>query len=486
MNKDISVIPSAKRLIESLRNMGHDFHTAIADLIDNSIAANSSEIHIMISIIDNEPYVLISDNGDGMDRSTIDEAMRFGANTSYNTNDLGKYGLGLKTASLSFCDKLTVVSKSKPLTDKKSKLYIRRWDLPYVFQKDEWVVNTLELNNLTDIENQMIKKFVPETKGTVVLWSDMKSRSSMSLLYDDNPILREKQLSILISETARHLSLVFHRYIEGVVKGKVRLKIYINESEIEPWDPFFKSEKETKFIEPKSFYIHDENGKKQEILFTPVVIPREDSISFSGSKKNAMEADSKNNQQGFYFYRNDRLIKAGGWGGSTGNAGIFKLEEHYKLLRIAVDFHPSLDKAFNLDISKMSAVLPSDKNLRKNLKEIVSEWRKTANQRYRNKNNIDIIDDGNLNQKLPDVQVAEIKKIDEKNNLSKSLESVSNLQDVVDNNTTVFELQISKNKTLHLFVEELLVLLEDFINGKVSVDEINIEKLKKEYIKYCE
>ena len=481
MSKDISVIPSAKRLIESLRNMGHDFHTAIADLIDNCITANATVINIMISFYNNEPYVLIADDGDGMDRNTIDEAMRFGANTTYNSKDLGKYGLGLKTASLSFCDKLTVISKSKSLADKKSKLYIRRWDLPYVYQKDDWFVNTLELEDLIDSEMKIIDRFLPEKKGTIILWSDMMSRSSMSLLYDTNSILKEKQLAALISDTKNHLSLVFHRFIEGSVKGKARLKIFVNDIEIEPWDPFFKQEKETIFEEPNSYFIHDELGKKHEIIFTPVIIPREDSISLSGNKKNAMEADSKNNQQGFYFYRNDRLIKAGGWGGSTGNAGIFKIEEHYKLLRIAVDFHSALDKAFNLDITKMSAVLPSDKEFRRDLKERASAWRKIANDRYRKKFQDNLSSDESFEQ-----QPSENQNKKEKYTSIES-EKIINISKIKKKNLDItVPLDQFNKKSLHVFTSELIKIIEELISHRKKINEIDIIQIKKEFLKFNE
>src|SRR3954453_7139866 len=138
--KRIKAAPGARRLIESLRDLGYDCATAIADLVDNSISARASEVHIEIQTQGptRAPFILIADNGVGMDRERLYEAMRFGAHQEYTTEDLGKYGLGLKTASLSQCRNLTVSSKAKASRSTRPRRYFLRWDLDYVYRTDDW------------------------------------------------------------------------------------------------------------------------------------------------------------------------------------------------------------------------------------------------------------------------------------------------------------------------------------------------------------
>ena len=142
-------LPSAPILIESIRSIGYSFETAIADLIDNSISAKATRIDIL-SIPKEEPYIIIFDNGNGMNKVELEEAMRLGSknpNEVREENDLGRFGLGLKSASLSQCRNLTVVSK------KDGKLSAFSWNLDYVIERNSWSILEYSEEEIMQLEN---------------------------------------------------------------------------------------------------------------------------------------------------------------------------------------------------------------------------------------------------------------------------------------------------------------------------------------------
>src|SRR3990167_153453 len=183
--KTLRTDPGAKRLMESLRNMGYDCSTAIADLVDNSITAEASEIYIdiiarqdaradMIPKQESHPAaIVIADNGKGMSRDELHEAMRFGTYQNYSHGDLGKYGLGLKTASLSQCRVLTVSSKAKAKNDIRPRRHCMRWDIDHVYETDDWNLLIPNENELESWEKEVLNQKVAEENGTVILWSGL-------------------------------------------------------------------------------------------------------------------------------------------------------------------------------------------------------------------------------------------------------------------------------------------------------------------------
>ena len=132
------LIPSARRLMESLRDIGYDLAAAVADLVDNSIDADASSVAVDIGHDGNGAWLRIADDGGGTE-SRLDEAMRYGSTRSYGATDLGRFGLGLKTASLSQCRRLTVATRSTT----RGPIRIRRWDLDRVAKTDSWLVERL-------------------------------------------------------------------------------------------------------------------------------------------------------------------------------------------------------------------------------------------------------------------------------------------------------------------------------------------------------
>lgn len=375
--KILKAIPGARRLMESLRSMGYDPHSAIADLVDNSVAARASEVHI--DIRSKEPgkpaMIVIADNGDGMNREDLHEAMRFGAVQEYSTTDLGKYGLGLKTASLSQSRVLTVVSKAKSSKDSRSRRTCMRWDVDHVYGTDDWELLVPSEDELSAWEKQALGSEVAERNGTVVLWSSLDE--ALPLLSSDDPRERERFLAKLIEEVSSHLSMVFHRFLQGSVTGRRKLTIYVCGEPLSPWDPFCRDEstKELDILELPVVSVEPDGSKlKQKVTVSPFILPREDEFSSPAAHKTASGPKNWNQHQGLYFYRNNRLLQAGGW------SYLRAADEHTKLLRVAIDFPGELDKAFALNITKMRARIPAE--IRDTLASYVSAWAKQARTRY--------------------------------------------------------------------------------------------------------
>jgi hypothetical protein len=375
--KSVKATPGAKRLIESLRNLGYDCSTAIADLIDNSIAANASEIHVEINAQQGTrpAAIIIADNGRGMDRDRLHEAMRFGAAQEYAADDLGKYGLGLKTASLSQCRTLTVSSKAKGARKTRPRRHYARWDIGHVYGTDDWDLLAPVADELEDWESDGLAHEVASDHGTVVLWTNLEE--TLGLLFSHNVRERDRFLAKLTNEVSEHLSMVFHRFMQGSVTGRRRLNIHVSGEKLDPWDPFCRNER-TREIDIARFEVNTRAGDgailPEPVTLTPFVLPREDEFSTPGAWKLASGPTNWNQQQGFYFYRNNRLLQAGGW------SWLRSPDEHTKLLRVAVDFPSGLDRAFAINITKMRARIPAD--IRERVANEVSVWAKTARERY--------------------------------------------------------------------------------------------------------
>ncbi len=224
-----SVTPSAARLTESLRDIGYDFPAAVADIVDNAIAAGATRIEIEIRFDGADSWVSIADDGVGMSVNGLMEAMRYGSSRHYGRHDLGRYGLGLKTASLSQCRSVTVVSRTRS----SSRTAARMIDLDVVAEYDEWAVITPG----ADEHVARSRELVADTGGTVVVW-----RKLDRVLPEKRPEggWARRRLEGLADRTAEHLGIVFHRFIEGAVGD--RLVITVNGVKVAPWNPFAPDE----------------------------------------------------------------------------------------------------------------------------------------------------------------------------------------------------------------------------------------------------
>ena len=371
--KSEKAYPGAKRLIESLSDLGYETHTAIADLVDNSISAKASKVFIDIVFDEKEkPFVFIADDGFGMNRAELLQAMRFGAFQEYDGSSLGKYGLGLKTASLSQCRCLTVISKPKPEKGSRPKVSIARWDLDEIEKgDDDWDLLFPEVEDLKPCEQQLVEKYIGAEHGTIVIWSNL--RDGFSDLTAKNNIVRDEFFSALLNDILNHVSMVFHRFIEGTVPKTKKLKLFVSDNEVEGWDPFCRKESKTQEYDVEIYKIKYKD-KNYEVVVSPFNIPREDEFSSKEAFKKAKGHMLFNNHQGFYYYRSGRLLKMGGWSGMRIN------DEHTKLTRVAVDFPNELDELFSINITKMKAKIPTP--IFEDLKSDSAKWVADGRKRY--------------------------------------------------------------------------------------------------------
>ena len=358
------IVPSAGRTVASLRDVGYDLPRAIADLVDNSVAAGATEVDVTIESKGKGSWIRILDNGAGMDGGKIQEALRYGSRREYTAEDLGKFGFGLKTASTSQCRRITVASHEAKAN---ARLEVRCLDLEHIRETDRWEILVLDGMNRPGPAITPLK----DHAGTVVLWEDL----DRILQYKDPwGGWAHKKLLELAEEVDRHLAMVFHRFLAGEVKDRPRLKMTINETEVEPWDPFCRSEPNTKSFPAKDIQVAGDKG----VGFARVnsyVLPAQRDFSNDAAWRRASGPMQWNRQQGLYIYRANRMIQSGGWN------RIRAQDEHTKLARMSLDFFPNLDEVFGINIAKAYVKLPQD--LRDQLQPLVSQCTRVANDRYR-------------------------------------------------------------------------------------------------------
>jgi hypothetical protein len=362
-NRITSVTPSAARLTDSLRDIGYDFSSAIADLVDNSITAGASQIDVLIEFDGAESVVFIADNGEGMTTKGLIEAMRFGSRRSYGRGDLGRYGLGLKTASLSQGRALTVVTRR---ASDRRRIHARQLDLDLVLELDDWIICEPDETDAVSRARNLLE----DSPGTVVVWEKLDrvvpARNAAGGW-------ARRRFENLADRAAEHLSMVFHRYLDGEAKGGP-VVITMNGEKLQPWDPFARKEQATLELPPETFEI--QHGDLSGVVaLRRFVLPGRDQFS-SHAEFDRLSGPLKwNRQQGLYTYRADRLVQWGGWSGVRG------IDEHTKLARASLEFDTDLDAAFNINVAKMRVSVPAQ--LRQMIERPINEMCAAADERYR-------------------------------------------------------------------------------------------------------
>lgn len=334
--------PYAPTLIESTRAIGYSLEAAIADIIDNSIAASASKADIFFFPVDGA-YIAILDNGKGMTDEELDLAMQYGSKNpgeERDSKDLGRFGLGLKTASLSQCRCLSVITKQG------DNIYARRWDIDHVAEAGDWSLIVLDNEEIKDIPQ--IKSLMEYETGTLVVWQKLDRLKAGEINF-------ELALGRKIDNVREHLALVYHRYLSGE-KGIIRLAMSINGEFIKPADPFLKS-KSTQPMDDEILIIHGE-----KIVVRPYILPHISRMSQEEIKQLGGK-EGLRRQQGFYVYRNKRLLVWGTW------FRMMRQGDLSKLARIQVDIPNTLDELWTLDIKKSSALPPAE--VRKNLEVVI-------------------------------------------------------------------------------------------------------------------
>ena len=375
MNSFEKCPPNAEAMVESIRSLGYDLGIAISDIIDNSISASANKIWIIYEWKENKTHLSISDNGHGMDSNKLFEAMRLGSispTQERNTNDLGRFGLGLKTASFSQCRVLTVKSK----TQKCSKANVRKWDLDFVVDRKDWLL----LNDTDEESEKLLDNIITHLdQGTCVLWQQLDRLIESDESEDENYI-GEDFFYQKIEELRKYLGMIFHNYITGPKPIEIFLSTNENirdkSSKIKAWDPFITSNNSTRILSTEKLHY-----KGESIEVTPYVLPHHSKFKNEDQRQDAAGPSGWNKHQGFYIYRNKRLLAPGGW------LKFYKQEDHYKLARIRIDIPNSLDKDWKIGVKKVT-VFPPD-SLRNELKRIARLTRDEACKAYRFRGKLD-------------------------------------------------------------------------------------------------
>lgn len=331
--------PVPSILVESLRDIGYSLNSALADVIDNSIAANATEVQIF-AIPGDDFRIAIIDNGEGLRREELKQAMRLGSSDprqERELNDLGRFGLGLKTASFSQCRRLTVLSRKG---GEKAAAFI--WDLDYVVRENQWtVIEELDTDSIPFADKL-------GRSGTLVLWENLDRLAGVRGA-------GKVDHTRIISEVDDYLSLFFHRYLSGE-KGVNKLAISVNNRPLVPVDPFNTSHKAT------------QAGQRE--LICPGVTMQAFTLPHRSHYESQQEYERSGllggylRNQGVYLYRAKRLILHGTWFGLSRKTALTQLT------RVKIDIDVSQDELWKIDVKKVSAQIPEE--VRKRLKSLLA------------------------------------------------------------------------------------------------------------------
>lgn len=360
----IDVPPDVARVSEGLRDTGYELNTAIADIIDNSIAAGATVVDVrMDADFAGNVFISVGDNGCGMDRDGLINAMKYGSKRRDDPSSLGKFGLGLKTASTAFCRRLAVISRATDGVDP-----IRAaWDLDFMGQSNSW---GLEIATPVAHEVQLLKDVTGDKTGTVVLWEKIDRILNEYKKPDGKPL--KNAIKRIEDSLREHIATVYQRFLDPVDTRARTLEIKLNGVKVQAWDPFCVAETKAPAVE-KSVPVELPDGKKTSFTVRAYILPRKEEFS---SDQNRNAAKVSNERQGVYVYRENRLIHGPDW------LGMYKQEPHFSLLRVELSFDHTLDDGFQVDIKKSRILL--NEHLYEWLRDIfLAAPRREAETRYR-------------------------------------------------------------------------------------------------------
>lgn len=356
MPEHIDLSPNPKSHIKTLSRIGYNLNSAISDILDNSITAESNNIYIEMNIIDEQPIMFVLDDGYGMSPETLIDSMRIGCKDPSDTRsefDLGRFGSGMKMASFSQARKLTVISKSQD-----SKIQSATWDLGLVESNNAWTLikhSDFETKDLCDKFNIKIDKH-----GTAVIWESISK-------YSDYPISElQTLLGQDLTSLKNYVRLHFHKFMEG----KNAINFYFNYQKLNYFDPFLRNR--NGYQEGPSQKFRVKKGGSIELKVH--ILPHESKLTDS-DMENLGGADQITAAQGLYVYRANRLIISGGWFGLT------RLSQLGKLARVEVNVPTSLDSEWSTDVKKSSLEIPH--KVKAKLKQLIREPIKRSQKAYR-------------------------------------------------------------------------------------------------------
>lgn len=326
--------PHAKMLLVALRSVGYTNETAIADILDNSISGAATEIELYFDW-DNR-RIIIADNGFGMDYQELMDAMEIGSadpNEMRPSEDLGRFGLGMKTASFSMAKKLLVISK------KNSTISNAEWNLNTVASEDKWEISEYDESEISMILESVdtYTQYNNWKQGTLIIISELDR-----LIDETNIEKSKKNFYKMIRNIKSHIAITFHRFME-----EDALKISVNGNKLEAWNPFWIKSPATMELAREELF-----DGKNEVVVEPYILPHKSKYNSEEEFKEAAGVNDWRGHQGFYVYRNRRLLVYGTW------FGKFKKEPAYNLARIKLDMSADSDFEWDIDIKKSKATLP--------------------------------------------------------------------------------------------------------------------------------
>lgn len=356
MSLTIDSPPNAAALMHSLRDIGYELDTALADIIDNSITAGASQVNVAF---ETEPVIKVAilDNGDGMSRDELIKAMTIGSKSPLierSTKDLGRFGLGLKTASFSQCKHLTVVTRQFDQT------WAMCWDLDQVTKSNCW-----ELIQLGNDEMAKVYQFdqLVDT-GTLVVWEVCDRLQGDGNRHNDSHVLQK------FDNAENYLGLIFHRFLDKSPSSVSNLDIIINGRAIGYVDPFFRHKPATQ--------VHNLETIKYKDVYIKVqgyTLPHHTKCTTEEYEKYSL--GSYRDSQGFYVYRANRLLIAGDW---------FRLatkSDLTSLTRVEIDLPNNFDSEWHIDIKKSHAKPPEQ--MRDQLKQYIDTYIQGSKRVYNSK-----------------------------------------------------------------------------------------------------
>ena len=329
--------PKASAMMEALRGLGYSTATALADIVDNSISAGASEVRLHFDWDGYDSRISILDNGRGMSDSELEAAMTLGTINPLDKRahtDLGRFGLGLKTASFSQCRSLTVASKRL-----EGALVCLRWDLDAIASDPEGGWRMFE--GAAEGSVRFLEPLSALRSGTLVLWERMDRVVTAGSNFE--------HFAELAIDVESRLAMIFHRLIEG---HRPDFQLFVNDKAVVPWDPFMTGHPAKPWESPVARI----STPSAPVEAQCHVLPHKDKLSDDDFAK-AGGPEGWTSQQGFYVYRNKRLLLAGGWL-ELGKGKAWNREESHRLARIRVDIPNSADGDWKIDVRKSTARPP--------------------------------------------------------------------------------------------------------------------------------
>ncbi|WP_235735717.1 ATP-binding protein [Nocardioides alcanivorans] len=372
--ENVVVTPDTRRMVEGLRDTGYTFNSAVADLIDNSIAADASRVSVYLGWTTDEEIILtIADDGHGMNKEGLLEAMRYGAPERATRSSLGRFGLGLKTASTGFCRRLTVMSRDAATAG----LNAAVWDLDDLAVSGEWNLGIgpadADEKSLWEDAAEELADIAsgPVSAGTVVMWQKvdklLKTRSGEEAK-NRNQALKKTERSLV-----DHLEMVFQRYLDSTDDRVPNVAIAVNGNILSPWDPFQIANGGQlaldKTLKMSPAYAAASSSDEFEVKLRAFILPRKDEYQSDEARTDARIGIDR---QGIYLYRENRMIEGPEW------LGTGATETHLNTLRVDLSFPGQLDEVFGVGIKKSGVHI--DPSLIEALRQLLTPVRREADR----------------------------------------------------------------------------------------------------------